>query len=308
MSKVYIIKSHYYHALKEKLNELILSDNRINFDLEEDKLSDVLEEANYVSLFNEEKYIVVRNMKYFSNKGDYKRENELIDAYLNNESTNTIIIFIVNDLNLKNKNVKKIKDNNNLIIINEFQKNELDEQIKKYIKENNYKIDYQALNLLKTKCINNYDIIINELNKLFLIKEDSQITLNDVEKNVSNMLEDNFEFINAVISKKITMFKHLDDLIELKVEPTIIIGQLVSQFKLIYFVKDALNYISESEIANTLKMHPYRIKLAKENSFNYTVSELDTIIDNLINLDLNIKDDFQNKYQLIRIFLLDLIK
>lgn len=308
MSKVYIIKSTLYRALKTKINELTNENSTINFDLEEVSLSDVFEEANYVSLFKEEKYIIVRNMKYFSNKGDYKKENEIVESYLNNENTNATIIFIVNDLNLKNKNVKRIQDNHNLIIINNYEKAELDEEIKKYIKINSFSIDYHALNLLKTKCINNYDIILNELDKLFLIKNDSKITLNDIETNVTNMLEDNFEFINSVTSKKITMFKYLDDIIELKIEPTFIIGQLVNQFKLIYFVKDALNYINEKDIATTLKMHPYRIKVAKENSFNYTFTELDKIIDNLIELDLNVKDDNQNKYQLIKVFLLNLIK
>jgi len=308
MSKVYIIKSFSFKALQKRINFLIKNDNIIYFDLEEDDINNVIEEANYVSLFNEEKYIVVRNMKYFSNKGEYKKENELIENYLQNENPNTTIIFIVNDLNLKNKNVKLIKDNNNLITINEYQKAELDEEIKKYLKEFNFKIDNQALNLLKTKCINNYDIILNELDKLFLIKKDNNINITDIKENVSNMLEDNYEFINAVVSKNTNMFKYLDDLIELKLEPTFIIGQLVNQYKLIYFVKDALNYISEADIATTLKMHPYRIKIARENSFNYTNSELDSIIDNLIELDLNVKDDYQNKYQLIRIFLLDLIK
>jgi len=122
------------------------------------------------------------------------------------------------------------------------------------------------------------------------------------------MLEDNFEFINAVASKNINMFKYLDELKDLKIEPTFIVGQLVSQYKLIYYVKDAINYISEAEIANNLKSHPYRIKVARENGLNYTISELDNILDNLIKLDLSIKDDFSDKYQLIRIFLLDLIK
>lgn len=308
MSKVYIIKSFSFKALQKKIDTLIKSENIIHFDLEEDELSNLLEEANYISLFNEEKNIIVKNMKYFSNKGEYKKENDLIEGYLRNENPNTTIIFIVNDLNLKNKNVKTIKDCNNLIIINEYQKAELDEEIKKYLKEFNFKIDTQSLNLLKTKCLNNYDIILNELDKLFLIKKDNNINLNDIKEIVSNMLEDNYEFINAVATKNANMFKYLNDLIELKIEPTIIVGQLVSQYKLLYFVKDALNYISESEIATTLKMHPYRIKVARENSFNYTLTELDNLIDKLIELDLNIKDDYQNKYQLIRIFLLNLIK
>jgi len=308
MSKVYIIKSFSFRALQKKIDTLIKSENIIHFDFDEEEINNLLEEANYISLFNEEKYIIVKNMKYFSNKGEYKKENELIESYLKNENPNTTIIFIANDLNLKNKNVKTIKDNNNLIVINEYQKGELDEEIKKYLKESNFKIDTQSLNLLKTKCLNNYDIILNELDKLFLIKKDNNININDIKENVSNMLEDNYEFINAVATKNVNMFKYLDDLIELKIDPTFIIGQLVNQYKLLYFVKDALNYISESEIATILKMHPYRIKVARENSFNYTLTEIDNIIDKLIELDLNIKDDYQNKYQLIRIFLLNLIK
>jgi len=308
MSRVYIIKSHSYRALEKKINELIDENNKIIFDMEENTISDVIEEANYVSLFNEEKYIVVKNMKYFSNKGEYKNENELVEKYLKNEQDNVTIIFLVSDLNLKNKNVKMIESNKNLIIINKYKKNDLDEEIKKYIKQNNFTIDYNSLNLLKSKCINNYDIILNELDKLFLIKKENKIILKDIEDNVSNMLEDNFEFINAVASKNINMFKYLDELKDLKIEPTFIVGQLVSQYKLIYYVKDAINYISEAEIANNLKSHPYRIKVARENGLNYTISELDNILDNLIKLDLSIKDDFSDKYQLIRIFLLDLIK
>lgn len=308
MSRVYIIKSHSYRALERKINEIIGNNNKIIFDLEENDIRDIFEEANYVSLFNEEKFIVVKNMKYFSNKGEYKNENEIIEKYLKNEQSNVTIIFIVSDLNLKNRNVKTIDSNNNLIVINEYKKNDLDEEIKKYIKQNNFIIDYNSINLLKTKCINNYDIILNELDKLFLIKKDNKIILKDIEENVSNMLEDNFEFINTVASKNINMFKYLDELKELKIEPTFIVGQLVNQYKLIYYVKDAINYTSEESIASNLKVHPYRIKVARENSFNYTITELDNIIDNLIKLDLNIKDDFSDKYQLIRIFLLELIK
>lgn len=305
--KVFIIKSFSYRALNNKIKELVKSDNKINFDLEEVNLNDIIEEANYISLFNDEKYIIVRNMKYFSSRGEYEKENNIIEKYLNNENPNTTIIFICNDINLKNKNVKKIQENNNLIVINEYQKKDLDNEIINYLKLNNYKIDNKALDILKNKCINNYDIILNELDKLFLIKKDLYITIDDINNNVSNMLEDNYEFINAVITKKIAMFKHFDDLIELKVEPTIILGQIINQYKLIYFVKDAINYIPESEIATILKIHPYRVKLAKENGFNYSMNDLETIIDELIELDLKIKDDYQNKYQLIRVFLLNLI-
>ena len=54
MSKVYIIKSFSFKALQKKIDTLIKSENIIHFDLEEDELSNLLEEANYISLFKEE--------------------------------------------------------------------------------------------------------------------------------------------------------------------------------------------------------------------------------------------------------------
>lgn len=304
----YIIKSFSHRLLKEEIKKITKdSTNIISYDIDENTINDVLEECNYYSLFNEPKFIIVRNMKYFSNKGEYKKENDQINNYLKQENKNTILIFIVNDLNNKNKNVKLIKEHNNLIIKDELNKDNLDKYIMDYLKKNNYKIDSKALELLEKKCINNLDIMLNELDKIFLIKKDYLITLEDIKEYCSTMLEENFDFINAVVENKKTMLLELDKLIQLKVEPTIILSQLVGQFKLMYTVVIGLSEMSEDTLANTLKIHPYRIKLAKEHGFNFGVSKIENILDKLNNLDLKIKGDYFNKYTLIKKFLLDIL-
>ena len=73
-----------------------------------------------------------------------------------------------------------------------------------------------------------------------------------------------------------------------------------------YFVKDAINYINEVEIANVLKMHPYRIKVARENSFNYTNSELTSKLLRIGELDEQIKLGLLDKYIALKMFLIDI--
>ena len=305
----FIIKSSSLRLLNEEIKKITNNEkNIITFDAEEISINEILEECNYYSLFNEKKYVIVRSMKYFSNKADYKKENDIIKQYLENENPNTITIFICNDINLRNSNVKLIKDNKNLIIIEELAKDNLNNKIKEYLKNNNFKIDNKALELLIKKCISNYDIILNELDKIFLIKKDYFITIDDIKEYCSSMVEDNFEFINAVVNKKIEMFDYLNNLIELKTEPTIILGQIISQFKLIYTVQVGLETYSQDEIAKKLKVHPYRIKLASENGFKYGLSNIENILDELTELDLKIKSDITDKYLLIKLFLLNLIK
>ena len=306
--QTYIIKSFSHYLLDLEIKKITNNSlNVISFDLDEDTLNNVLEECNYLSLFEDMKYILVKNMKYFSNRGEYKKENEQIEAYLNKENPNTTLIFIVDDLNKKNKNVKLIKDKGNLIIKEEFDKDNLNFFIRSYLNKENYKIESKALELLEKKCLNNLDIIINEIQKLFLVKKDSYITEEDIKFNCANYLEENYDFINAVVTKNPKMLIEFWKLEELKIEPINILGKIISQFKLMYTVLIGLEEVGEQNIVNDLKMHAYRIKLAKENGFKFGISKIEDILEELNVLDLKMKSDYSNKYILIQKFLLDLL-
>ena len=67
----YIIKSDSYRLLKNELNKLtkdIDKDNIIYYDLSIDSLKDILNNANYVSLFDDKKAIIVYNANIFGTK------------------------------------------------------------------------------------------------------------------------------------------------------------------------------------------------------------------------------------------------
>ena len=308
----YIIKSNSYRLLDKKINELttnIDKENIIYFDLTIDDIKTILEECNYISLFNDKKAIIVNNVNIFGTKFEYKEENNLLENYLKNSNPNTILIFIVDSLSLKKKCVKTIKDSGGLIELNKPKDEELKRSIKDYLKENNYKIENNALNSLISNLNDNYDYILNELDKVLVIKKDYLITLEDIEKYTIKIASDNiFDFVDQVIKKDTKkVYEFLNKYISDKNEPAILISNIASQYRLMLCVKNLIKEgFSEKIIADEFGIHPYRVKLAREKAYNYTDDELVSKLLKIGELDEKVKLGLIDKYVALKLLLVDL--
>lgn len=306
----YIIKSNSYRLLKDKIKELtkdIDKDNISYFDLSIDNLKDIIEECNYSSLFDDKKAIIVYNTNIFNTKYEYKDDLDLLEKYLNNPNKNTILIFIADSISLKKKCVKIIKDNNNLIELNINEK-EIEKHVKEYIKTNGYKIENNALEKLINNLKNNYDYILNELDKVMIVKKDYIINIDDIKKyTISLENNDIFEFVDLIIKKNDKIFKYLDKFIENKEEPAILFSNLATQYRLMYSVKNLIKQgYNDKIIAENLDIHPYRVKLAIDKSYNYSNQELKEKLLYIGELDEKIKQGFIDKYIALKLFLLSL--
>lgn len=307
----YIIKSDSYRLLNTKLKELtngIDKENITYFDLSIDSLREIIEECNYTSLFDDKKAVIVNNANIFGTKHEYKTELELLSHYLNNPNINTTLIFICDSITIKKTCVKIIKDKKCLFELNKPIKEELKESVKKYLKDNGYKIENNALNNLIINLNENYDYILNELDKVMIVKKDYIITNEDIDKYTIKIKEENiFDFVDLILKKDKKIYKKLDKFINDKGEPAILLSNIASQYRLILSVKNLLKEgYSEKNIADELKIHPYRIKLAHELSYNYTNDEL---IDKLLKigaLDEKIKLGIIDKYVALKMFIVDL--
>lgn len=307
----YIIKSNSYRLLKQEINKLTKDIDKENinyYDLTIDNLKDILNDCNYSSLFEEKKGIIVYNTNIFNTKFEYKEDLELLEKYLNNPNKNTILIFIADSISSKKKCVKKIKENNNLLELN-INESELESHIKEYLKENNFKIENIALTRLIKNLNNKYDYILNELDKVMIIKKDYLITLEDIEKyTISLENDDIFEFVDLIIKKDtIKIFKYLEKFINNKEEPAILFSNIATQYRLIYSIKNLIkNGYKEKDIATNLAIHPYRVKLALEKSYNYTNTELKEKLLYIGELDEKIKLGYIDKYIALKLFLLNI--
>ncbi len=269
---------------------------RINYD--ESNIDNVLDECSYFSLLNEEKIVIVNNFKIDAN-------SKPLEKYLKNPNPATKLILITNSIDKRSTIYKLIKEKGTIIEINELKPSELTSKINSYAKKEGVMIDYLAVNKLIDYNLNNYDLILSEIDKLKLIK--NKITKEDIIDYGSKIIgEENFALCDAITTKnKEETSKLLNDFIQNKEEVTPFIALLASSYRIILAVKSLSNKSNET-IAKDLNIHPYRVKLARDKASLYTLTELYNIIISLTDLDYKIKSMNVDNYMLLKIFLINI--
>ena len=296
--KTYLLSIFSYRLLNEELDKIIINkDNIININYDESNIDDIIKECSYFSLLDEEKTIIVNNFKLNSSSKD-------LDKYLDNPNPNTTLILITSNIDKRNSLYKKIKDKGIVIEINELKINELTAKVNNYCRNNNIKIDYLALNKLLEYNLNNYDLILSDLDKIGISYEN--ITLDIVNEYASVLVGDNiFNLCDAITSKDFNKANILlNKYIEEKGEIIPLITLLANQYRIIYATKELIE--SNDQIAKRLDVHPFRVKLAKDKSLLYGVDELKDILLKLCDLDKELKSLNVSEYTLFKKFLINI--
>ena len=285
MKNIYLISSSSIHLIDEEINKIVKDNAYTTFDLNNVLIDDVLEEASYFSLFDDIKYMVCKNANMFaaskkssSEETTSKKDNNLL-KYLEEPNPNTVLIFTLNGkADSKKKIVKVIKDKDGLIEIPDLKPKDMFNKINDLLKKDHYKIDSDTLYYIINNSLNNYDLIINELDKIKLYYQDKKdIKYEDVINIVSKNLEDNnFKFVEVVMNKNIKeAFKMYDDLMIQKVEPIMLMIMIAKEIRNTLLVKMMKNR-SRSEMMKVLGYN-YDFQLDKILSYTrlYKTKELE---------------------------------
>ncbi len=280
MRNIYLIygdEEYFIDREIDKIKNKFVDYEVVNYDMTISNISEALEDASLYSLFSTNKIVICTNALFLTGaKCDIEHNIDDLLKYLTISNDNVLVLTLCsNSLDNRKKVVKEL-NKYNVVKCNKLKEYELNTFIKDYCRKNNYKISDSAINLIKEKLNDNLYIITSELNKLFLYKEDDNITKEDVNIVVSRMLNTNiFDLINAIVEKNIDKALMIyDDLKASNEEEIKLIVTLANQFRLIYQVKtmSKMGY-SELDISKKLSIHPYRIKLARE----VNISEKDNI-------------------------------
>lgn len=307
----YIIISNSTRLSDKKIKELVdLRNETIYFDMNFNKTEEVLEEASYTSLFNDKKNLIVTNAEVLIN-GNLKDANqELLLSYLNNPNDITTMVFLSKEKPTKKSDfVNLIKKQNNFFdLIKE--KVDLNSLIINHCKENKFSINKDALNCLKNSLSNNCDLILNELDKLFLYYgKPSEITLEIVQKNCSNIVdENNFKFVDLVVAKKVEeSLKYLKELLIMKVEPLSLFSLLVREFRLLllYKIIDKSDH-NFSELISVYNLKDWQLDKIGRNAYSYKLKELKRIMKVLADYDLKFKSGKVEKSLFLELLLLEI--
>lgn len=311
---IYILYGTINYLINKEVNKIIKENNidEINitkYDLTNTYLTDIINDASSMSLFDDKKIIIVNNSYIFTGttKKALEQDTTILENYLNNINNNTILIFIVNNdkLDERKKITKLIKK---IGIVKEFNNIDNISLVKELF--DGYNISTDNIKYLLERVGDDTTLLATEIEKIKIYKDtDKNITKDDITNLISKSLEvNNFKLIDAIINKnKNEAILLYQDRIKLNEEPIAIIIALANQIRIMYQVKQLyLNGYTENNIASILKIHPYRVKLANQNSKKYDSNILLNYLKQLADLDISIKTGKIDKQLGLELFILAL--
>ena len=304
---VYLLYGLKDFQINEEIKNLTKNQNDMNisrYDLNNTPLKDAIDDAETYSMFAETKTVIVENASMFTTLTS--KDSDIVENYLNNinKSTNLIFTAHAEKIDTRKKITKLIKK---VGIVKEFNEEISPLNLTKNLLKD-YDINEKTINLFLDRVGTNPLIIQNEINKIKIYKnKDKNITDKDIINLTNKNIDiDIFKLIDYIVQKnKEKAIELYYEMLKINEEAIKIIVILANQFRIMYQSKELLKKgYSEKDIASILKIHPYRVKLAIQNSRNYSSKTLLEYLNNLADIDIGIKTGKLNKDLALELFIL----
>lgn len=305
----FLIKSDAISLIDKKIKEIIKERGFNNasitiYDLEEDSIISLIEDADTISFLTPNKVIIGKNL---SNNNLDDKNLKTLSKYLDNPNSDVILILVTTNLDTRKKSIKEVINKLSLVNISTDTK----EIVKDLLK--NYNFESRVINLLEEYYSDDPERLINETKKLALAFIDTKkITYKDAVDLLVKPLNrgDNlaFDLIREIALKnKKRAVNIYNELLDYNIESYALFGLLESQYRLLYQVKVLTkNNMSYNEIADTLKVHPFRVKKTLELIRYYTLKEIRNLIKKLALLDYNIKSGIYENNIIVDLLILNI--
>lgn len=292
---------------KDKIEEININ----KYNLENNMIDNVIEDATTISLFQDKKVIIVENAYIFSGTTTKKlpeQNTDLLLDYLNHPNPNTVLIFtlIKDKIDTRKKITTLMKKNGTIKEFNTV--SNINNWITKELEP--YQMDKKEVEYFINRVGNNLSILKEEIDKLKLYKDDEKvITQKDIEQLThKNIDTDIFKLIDSILStRKKEALESLEEMMKYGEEPIAIIIMLANQFRIMYQSKQLLKKgYSEREIANLLEIHEFRVKKVLEKGRKYSSDEILKKLEDLADLDYQIKSGQLDKNIGLELFILNM--
>ena len=131
--------------------------------------------------------------------------------------------------------------------------------------------------------------------------EDKNLTHKNIDMDIFKLID------NILLSNKKQALECLEEMIKYGEEPIAIIIMLANQIRIMYQSKLLIKKgYSEHEISDILEIHEFRVKKALEKSRNYTDKKILSKLEELADLDYNIKSGNIDKDIGLELFILNM--
>ncbi|MDY6275881.1 MAG: DNA polymerase III subunit delta [Bacilli bacterium] len=302
-----MIKKRLSKILKERLGEPD-SFNVVKFDLDETDPNEIVGEAELLPLGYDRKAVIVDHCSFLANGGN-KELREIFTKLIQNSSDEIDLILIHRSATIDDKLplVQEVKEKGQIFNFVNLKKDDWPVFIKKYFKDHNVEIEPAAVNELASRVDGDLYRFMNEAQKLTLYKD--KITVADVALMVSKPIEDDvFQISNALMrGDNATALSIYRDLRKIDYRATeTLIPMLGTQFRFISqvcFLDE--KGLEKGQIAKQLGTSEVRVSIALKNSRYLSRTMIANALDDLYQLDYNIKSGQIDRYYGFELFLIN---
>lgn len=269
--------------------------------IDESNVQEIISDIETPAFGYEKKLIIAKNTGLFKKEGrkknvEVEKLKEKIEKYLNEnieEVKESVVLIFIEEEAEKGKLLDIIDKNGITCKFDEQKPLELQKRLKSICDMYKVNIDSSTLQYFIECCGTNMQILINEIRKLIeFVGSGGTIKKDDIDKLSIRQIESIiFDLTDNLGQKNVS--KALDvlhNLIYTKEPIQKILITLYNHFKKLYIVKLCVKY--NKDIISSLKLKPnqtFLVNKYKNQSRLFTDENLETIINELINLDYKYK-------------------
>ncbi|WP_079910580.1 DNA polymerase III subunit delta [Paenibacillus sp. 32352] len=317
----YGAESYLIHALIEKLTDKMIDPEQkpfavTKYDLSETTLDTVIEEAETLPFMVPRKLVVASNALFLTGaKESAKVEHkpERLTQYLKTPADFSVIVLTVDadKLDERKKVVKSLKEADCLVSCASLSADDLSHWVKQEAEKAGFSFAPGVIEQFIMYTGTSLQVLSSELEKCALfvgrggvLTEDAleQLVTRTIEQNIFILIE---HIVQLQLEKAFTM---LSELLRRKEEPIKIMALIARQFRIMFQVKDLQQQgYSQQQMASQLGLHPYAVKIAAGQSSRFELKRLANILDQLSDLDYQMKSGKIDKVLGLEMFLLKLI-
>ena len=305
----YLIKSNAISLIDKKIEELIKekgfdSSSVTTYDLEDDSITSLIEDADTISFLTPNKVIIGKNL---SNNNLDEKNLKTLSKYLDNPNSDVLLILVTTNIDARKKSIKEVINKLSLVNISTDTKALVKDILK------GYDVEYRVINLLEEYYSEDLERLISETKKLALaFINTKKITYKDALELLVKPLNKQdslaFDLVREIALKnKKKAVNIYNELLSYNIESYALFGLLESQYRLLYQVK-VLNKrnISYNDMASILEVHPFRVKKTLELVRYYTLKEIRKLLKNLSDIDFKIKSGVYENNIIIDLLILNI--
>lgn len=320
IADVYLLYGTEAYFIEETLKKLKrqLSENGevevINFDLEENNIEEVIYEADTIPFFSDRKLVIAKNAFFLkaAEKGKEKIVHDIVvlEKWVQSPSPTSVTVFIApyEKLDERKKITKAMKQYAEVIEASSLQAHDLKGWILHEVSNIGKTISDEAVDALIEIGGTNLVHLQTELMKITTYLGDrEEIDINTVKLLLVRTLEqDVFSLGNAYLTgNKGEAIEIYHDLLKRKEDPLKLNALIATQVRLMIQVGHLKKRgYHAQQIANQLKVHPYRVKLLFDNPNLQNEKKLLSTLNDLATVDLQLKTLNINRDRILEMFLM----